>query len=109
MCKLLTLSKSFTSLAFFISHTLQIKLGPEPGPGTSEKVEKTDPRPLEKEDSFRKFTVWVKHSLLTNPRVLISNMTLVFFLNFSQKQSNKAFLVPNLGTFVLARNFIRRH
>ena len=60
--------KSHVRMAYFIKPT-------EPGPGTSEKA---DPGPLEKADPIPKFTVWVKDSFLTNLRVLISNMTIVF-------------------------------
>ena len=41
-------------------------------------LEKADPGPLEKADPTWKFTVWVKDTFLTNLRVLISNMTIVF-------------------------------
>ena len=46
-----------------------------PGPRPSEKA---DLRPLEKADPIPKLIVWVKDSCLTNSRVLISNMTIVF-------------------------------
>ena len=54
-------------------HTLSSR--PGPGPGLSEKA---DPGPLEKPDLIPKFTVRVKDSFLTNLKVLISNMTIVF-------------------------------
>ena len=40
-----------------------------------------------------------KNSLLTNSRVLVSNMTIVFKV-LAQKYPSKAFLVPNLGIFI---------
>ena len=49
--------------------------GPRPERETSEKAE---PGLLEKVDPIPKFTVLVDDSFLTNCRVLISNMTIVF-------------------------------
>ena len=48
-------------------HTLQS------GPGSR----LVDPRPLDKVDALQKLTVRVKNSVLTNWRVLVSNMTIV--------------------------------
>ena len=50
------------------------KLSYNPRTRTSEKG---DPKTLEKTDPISKLTVWVKDSLMTNLRVLISNMTTV--------------------------------
>ena len=65
------------SRARAIGHTLESE--PVPGRGPSEKV---DPIP--------KFTVWVKDSFLTNSRVLISNITIVFSKILAQKTPNQA-------------------
>ena len=54
-------------------HTLQS--GPGLGPRPSEKA---NPGSLEKVDPIPNFTVGVKDSFLTNLRVLISYMTIVF-------------------------------
>ena len=48
-------------------HTLQSGLGSRP----------VDPRPLDKVDAVQKLTVRVKNSVLTNWRVMVSNMTIV--------------------------------
>ena len=61
-------------------------------PGPSKKV---DPRTLEKMDPIPKFTMMGKNSFLIIPRLLISNMTIVFQVQF-QKYPNKAILIPNL-------------
>ena len=45
---------------------------------------------LQKVDPIPKFTVRVKDSFLTNSRVLISNMTIVFFKILAQKTPNQA-------------------
>ena len=50
------------------------KLSDNPRTRTSEKG---DPKTLEKTDPISKLSVWVKDSLMTNLRVLISNMTTV--------------------------------
>ena len=60
-------------------HTLQSEPGPGPG-----RLEKADPRPLEKADLIQKFTVSIKNLFLTNLMMLISNMT-ILFSNSSQK------------------------
>ena len=75
-----------------------------PSPGSSEKAE---PGPLEKADPIPYFTVWVKNSYLKNPRVLISNITIVFKIPV-QYYPSKAVLVPNLRIIVLSRNFAIR-
>ena len=53
------------------------KADPNPDPGT-EPSEKVDPKRLEKANPTPKFTIWVKDSLMTNLRVVISNMTIAF-------------------------------
>ena len=68
-------------------------LDPDPDP-----QKKWTPEFLEKADPILKLVVLVKHSYLTNLRVLISNMT-IFLKILSQKYPNKAFLVPNLRIF----------
>ena len=50
-----------------------------------------DPGPLKKADPIPKFTVWVKDSFLTNLRVLISNMSIVF--------KNSSPKIPTSGIF----------
>ena len=78
------------------------KVDPNPGPGLLEKVHS---RPLEKADHVPKSTVWVKNSILTNLRVLISNMTIVFLNIPAEKYPNEVFLVLALGILIPARNF----
>ena len=46
-----------------------------PGPRSPQK---SYPGSLEKVDPILKITVWIKNSILTNSRVLISDMTLDF-------------------------------
>ena len=57
--------------------------------------QKSGPRTLEKVDPITKFTMMAKNSFLIIPRLLISNMTTVFQVQF-QKYPNKAILIPNL-------------
>ena len=55
-------------MGYFISWTFK-----ESGP-----LEKADPGPIEKADPMPKFTALVKNTLMTNQRLLISNMTIIF-------------------------------
>ena len=59
---------------------------------------KSGPRHLEKADPIPKFTVWVKDSLKANLRVLISNMTIVFY-NSSSKVPKQGIFDPNFRHF----------
>ena len=56
---------------YLIKRTFR-KTGPE------EKAEKADPGPLEKVDPMPKFAILVKSTFMTNQRLLISNMTIIF-------------------------------
>ena len=56
-------------------------------------------------DHIPKLTVPVKNLFLTNARVLILNMTIVFLNCLPKKFTNKVFFVPNLGIFIFACNF----
>ena len=60
-------------------------------------------RTFTKTDPMPSFAVWVKNSFLTNSMVLILYMTIVFKIP-CQKHRNKAFLVLNVGIFILALN-----
>ena len=52
------------------------KVNPDPDQDLEKK--QTDPGPLEKADPIAKFIARIKNSFLTNSRVLISNMAIVF-------------------------------
>ena len=71
----------------------KVDLGPDP-----DLQKNSNPGPLEKLDFSKKFTVWVKNSYLTNLKVLISNMTMLFS-NFSPKISKSDIFMPNLRIF----------
>ena len=70
-------------------------MGPGPGPW-----EKADPAPLEKESSMLKFTALVNKSSLTNSRVVISNMAVVFSI-CCLEISKQSIFCPKIFFFVL--------
>ena len=84
----------------FLWHTLSSGHGHRP-----RSSEKADPRPLEKLDPKLKFIVWVKSLYLTISDFKYDES---FLEILAQKYSNKTFLGPNLGLFILARNFTVR-